>query len=527
MDPDPEDVVPTRRIEPPAGRAAGGAEGFYRDALREVGEIVSARGSIEELFQRVLELTIRLTGAERGYVYLVEEGKVVLASSRRETGERVPRPQDEISRTIVSQALEEGRTIHLSDAAAETRATSVVRRGVRSVLCVPLKSMGRTVGGLYLEDRRRRARFGENEIGAIGRFAEQVGIAIESARRVEELTRESHGMRATILRMQESLEERFGHEGLVGKSARMQQVYRTLDRLAGSNVPVVIRGESGTGKEMVARALHFGGRRRQGPFEATNCAAFNAGTLGSELFGHVRGAFTGAIEDRKGLFELASGGTLFLDEVAEIPLALQAQLLRSLQEGEVRPVGSDKTVRVDVRVVAAASADLARRVADGRLREDLYFRLRGVEIELPPLRERLEDLPLLVVHFMSRFDTAGRREPRKIAPDALRALAEHDWPGNVRELENVLRSAIALHPDGAIDRHVLHASISRNPAPRDPCESPFLGKTLAQMEREAIVAALAAYKQRKGRQNKSEVAKALGINRNTLEAKIKRYRIET
>ena len=236
--------------------------------------------------------------------------------------------------------------------------------------------------------------------------------------------------------------------GMVGRAPGMVRLFELIDRVAPSDVPVLVQGETGAGKELVARALHAASRRAAGPFLAENCAAIAPTLLESELFGHVKGAFTDAGRDRDGAFVAADGGTLFLDEIGDMPLEMQAKILRVLQEGEVRPVGSNGTRKVDVRVVAASHRDLATMAADGTFRADLFYRLNVVTLALPPLRERAEDLPDLGAHLLARIAAETGEAPRILTLDALEALAARPWPGNVRELENLLRRAAALTPPG-------------------------------------------------------------------------------
>ncbi len=313
--------------------------------------------------------------------------------------------------------------------------------------------------------------------------------------------------------------------GLLGRSEPMERLRRLVARLAPTDVPVLVHGETGTGKELVARALHEAGGRRPGPFVAENCGALSEGVLASELFGHEKGAFTGAGQRRRGLFEQAHGGTLFLDEVAELPPRVQVMLLRVLQEGEVRRVGGERAVPVDVRIVAATHRDLGAMVREGRFREDLWYRLRGATLEVPPLRERSGDLRLLVEHFLAE---AGALH---LAPTlgAYRALQAYGWPGNIRELRGeVVRWSVFcesvvdladLSPEivagpGAAPRHA-------EPGPHLRAAGPTLAEAVAQAEREAVQAAFARHGG-----NKSRTARALGIDRNTLKRKLAQYDID-
>jgi DNA-binding NtrC family response regulator len=310
--------------------------------------------------------------------------------------------------------------------------------------------------------------------------------------------------------------ERGRLEDIVGKSPQMLDVYKLVARVAATQSTVLVVGESGTGKELVARAIHSHSPRVQASFVAVNCTALTESLLESELFGHAKGAFTGAIQAKRGLFEEASGGTLFLDEIGDVGPKMQAQLLRVLQEGEIRRVGGSEAVRVDVRVVAATNRDLEQDVKSARFREDLYFRINVVTIKLPPLRERPSDIPLLVEHFLAKYASREKRSDAGIAPDALSALVRHGWPGNVRELENVIERALALSKTGFIltsDLPPEMAGPSAAPPPGLVDDRP----TLAELERRYIELIL-----RETGGNKKRAAEVLGIDRRTLYRTLER-----
>ncbi|BDG07455.1 sigma-54-dependent transcriptional regulator [Anaeromyxobacter paludicola] len=312
--------------------------------------------------------------------------------------------------------------------------------------------------------------------------------------------------------LRRDLREKYRLENVVGRSEAMLQVYKTAARVAATDATVLIQGESGTGKELVARAIHAASPRSGGPFVAVDCGAIAEGVLESELFGHARGAFTGAQASRRGLFEEANQGTLFLDEIGDIGPNLQARLLRALQEGTIRRVGTNEPVAVDVRVVAASNKDLAAEVKAGRFREDLYYRLNVVTIRIPPLRERREDIPLLAEHFAAKH---GRAEGAAISAPARDLLVAHDWPGNVRELENVVARGLALNPSGVILPDDLPEAI-RRAAPAESAAAPEAlapgdRPTLAELERRYAVQVL-----RETGGNKTRAAEILGIDRKTL-----------
>jgi len=310
---------------------------------------------------------------------------------------------------------------------------------------------------------------------------------------------------------------RFGLDHIIGRSAGLREVLDRVVRVAPSDATVLITGESGTGKELVARALHVSSRRGDRPFVPVNCAAITETLLESELFGHARGAFTGATRARRGLFEEADGGTLFIDEVGETAPGFQAKLLRALQDGEIRRVGESMPVRVDVRVIAATNQDLRRAIGEKRFREDLFYRLNVVPIRIPPLRERLEDVPLLAVHFLAEYNRRAGTQ-KVFAPAALAELTEHSWPGNVRELENMVEQAAALSPGAEIGLE----GVQFEPAPRRHSEPrPGQTRTLALAVEEAERASIQAALQRcEG--DLGLVAVELGISSTTLWRKMKR-----
>jgi two-component system response regulator HydG len=295
----------------------------------------------------------------------------------------------------------------------------------------------------------------ENAIEAVRRGASHYltkPFRLAEARVYLERALAERGLRRENAQLRRAVDERLGFRNLVGRSPVMRQLYELLERVAASTAPVLILGESGTGKELVARAIHHGGARATQPFVAVNVAALPETLLESELFGHVRGAFTGAATASKGLFAEADGGTLFLDEIGEMPPGLQAKLLRAIETGSVRPVGGGAERKVDVRIVAATNQDLARAVQEKRFREDLYYRLHVIPVRLPPLRARREDVPLLVEHFARRYAERHPEQPRReIAPEAMRRLMEQPWPGNVRELENTVERLLVLARGKRVD----------------------------------------------------------------------------
>lgn len=330
---------------------------------------------------------------------------------------------------------------------------------------------------------------------------------------------------AENLYLRQQLRGKYKFDNMIGNSLAMQQVFSRLEKILHTDSTIMILGESGTGKELVARAIHFNGPRKEKPFVAINCGAIPADLLESELFGHVRGSFTGAIADKYGKFEAADGGTILLDEIGTMPLHLQMKLLRVLQEHEIERVGSSHKMKLNVRVISATNADLEQQVASGQFREDLYYRLNVIPVVLPPLRERREDIALLAKHFLHKQRVGMNRPEMVLEADALEVLEEYDWPGNVREMENIIERTVALTDGERITAEDLPLALRR--CRRRPTQSPVwpklgekgvdLPQMVAELERDMIIQALDS-----GNGVKARAAALLGLNRTTLVEKIRR-----
>jgi DNA-binding NtrC family response regulator len=426
------------------------------------------------------------------------------------------------------RAQAEGAGLRVKAAASVSQTLAAFERHAPDVVVIDLAMP--SLGGIETV-RRLRADFPDTPLVALtefgaaetGREALQAGAADFAARPFEEADLRAKleriaravalGRENRVLREQLTARESF--RGLVGVSPKMQIVYQLAEKAGRSQSPVLIQGETGTGKELVARSIHFLGARKGGPFVPVDCTGLVPTLVESELFGYVKGAFTGAVQSRRGLIESASGGTLFLDEVGEFPLEMQAKLLRVLQEKQVRPVGATSTVDVDVRVVAATNRNLQEEVDQNRFRQDLYFRLNVIPIRLPPLRERKSDIPLLVSHFLERSSNRERPTP-VIAEDAMARLLAYDWPGNVRELDNAIARALALNSGPVIHLADLPTNLRMSAPARLPLEEEVL--TLSELERRAIFRAL-----HKSNGDKLEAARLLGIGKTTLYRKLKQY----
>jgi Nif-specific regulatory protein len=411
----------------------------FQTLVRIAGLLQAAR-STEELARGLLEQVLAAVPGDRAALLLADRGSdeidAAFAAGRRQ-GPGDPFP---VSRTVVQAVLRDGVTLMAEDVLLEERlagADSLRADRIRSLLAAPLTHLGRTLGLLYVDIQEARP-FDEGHLQILTALGGVAAGALASVRQMEWLEEENR-------RLTESLVS-----DMVGESPRIREVYRLLARAAASDSTVLLRGESGTGKEVAARALHQASPRTDKPFVAVNCATLSETLLESELFGHEKGAFTGAVARKIGKAEMADGGTLFLDEIGEIPLPLQAKLLRFLQEHELDRVGGTRPVRVDVRVVAATNRDLEKAVREGTFREDLYYRLNVIPLHLPPLRERREDISLLASHFAARISRRLGRSVAGFTPEARACLLRYDWPGNIRELANAVERALVLGEDDLI-----------------------------------------------------------------------------
>jgi transcriptional regulator with GAF, ATPase, and Fis domain len=440
-----------------------------------------------------------------------------------------------LSQTLAHRALELREPIIATDAAGDVESfhRSAVALKLRSVLAVPLIAGGEALGVVYLDDRIRRGAFGVRELGWVRTIASLAAIAIADAkaqalyrRAARRASRVSRQLADVLAKREAALDvaerelakvrgsrTRFPYDELIGESDAMLTMLQIVDRVTATSVPVLVIGESGSGKELIVRAIHNNGPRSQGPFVSENCSALPEGLLESALFGHVRGAFTGADRTRAGLFEVADGGTLFLDEIGEMSLPTQSKLLRVLEDGMVRPVGSERARRVDVRIVAATHRDLAAMVRAKQFREDLFFRLNVIAIRVPPLRERASDIPLIVRELLRKH---GDGKSIAITRAAMDRLGSYDWPGNVRQLENEIRRAIVLS-DGTVDYQHLSPEIA-TVARKDVGLN--LRSRVDMLEADLVRQAL---DQTRG--NQTQAAKLLGLSRFGLQKMIVRLGI--
>ncbi len=421
-----------------------------------------------------------------------------------------------------------GQVINVKDAHKDPRFYKEVdtRTGyrTRSVLALPLRNHKGEIIGSFQVLNKRGGVFESDDEEIAKALAAQAAVAIETAQLIEELQRHRDQLLAENTQLWREVEKKFSTRSILGVSEKIQQIVRLIEQLHDSNINVLITGESGAGKELIARAIHYHSSRARRPFIALNCAALPDTLVESELFGIERGVATG-VEARIGKFEAATGGTLFLDEIGDLSLAAQAKILRVLQEHVVERVGGKKVIPVDVRVLAATNKDLEAAMKNGTFREDLYYRLKVIHIHMPPLREMREDIPLLAHALLTKCCQDLRREPKKLAPEALRVLTAYSWPGNVRELENEIKRAVALSTRKAVTAEDFSDAVrngSRSGALKQLPSTGSLKDKVESLERQLIGEALQAR-----RSNQLQAAKLLGLSRQGLIKKMKRYGIMT
>jgi Nif-specific regulatory protein len=505
--------------------------------LYDLGCAFAARLELDELIplviskcREVLEAegaAILLLDRDRGELYFpyVAEADPEVASSLTQV--RFPAEQG-----IAGAVLKSGEPLRLDDAASDPRFYRDVDRqtglATRDLLAVPLLTRHGPVGLIEVVNHRGGTPFGDADLEFLSALAGSVAVAIENARLWADMKATAAELRDQLGTFRRDLAHRERFD-LVGSGARMEEVFRLMESASASPITVLIQGETGTGKELVARGIHRASARATQPFVAVNCAALPETLLESELFGHRRGAFTGATQDRRGLFEAASGGTVFLDEVGEMPLTMQAKLLRVLQEGEVMPVGERAPRRIDVRVIAATNRDLLESIEQRTFRDDLYYRLSAFPIYVPPLRERREDIPSLANRFLaSAAERHGKHVPG-INPNALAALMGAAWPGNVRELQNEIERCVALALAGEsigpthLSARLLTAAADSAGESRPPAAAAPQGNEDLRNARTAFEVEFIAKVLRQHRGNVSHAAEALGISRVALQKKMKDY----
>jgi transcriptional regulator with GAF, ATPase, and Fis domain len=428
-----------RYLQPPHPDALPATAKTVRDlnVLLDFSRALNSIRGLAPLEEKVLESVLAIVPADQAAILLTENGVVGFASIVGRHRRLGPNQPIRASQTILHRVLEDNLAVLSNDVQSDETyqdADSLLERRVHSVLAVPLEVQDKILGVLYLEASSPGVLFDSDLLQLVTTMGNITALAIENARHVEKLGGENRRL----------VEELTIHHSMVGESKAMREVYAFVSRVAGRDSTVLISGESGTGKELVARAVHMNSERADKPFVAINCAAITETLLETELFGHERGAFTGAVAQKRGKLEVAEGGTVFLDEIGELALPMQAKLLRVLQEREFERVGGTRPIKLDVRLIAATNRDLKEASRTGAFRPDLYYRLNVVSLHMPSLRERREDIALLAAFFAAHYAEKVKRRVSGISPEAQSCLTRYDWPGNVRELENAIERAVVL-----------------------------------------------------------------------------------
>ncbi len=520
--------------------------------LTEIGGILSSTLDLREAFDRMMGVISERLDMHRGTLVLLDEstGQLRTEAAVGLTREEVDRNRFALGEGITGHVVATGRPRVLADVRSDRdflnrtgRLQHLETDRQMSFLCVPVRIDGRTAGALAVD----RPFVSTEQLRADHAFLDVVAAFLAQAiqinrmvlRQKEELLEENTRLRAHV-------KDRFKFENIIGDAPSMHEVFNTVAQVANSRATVLILGETGTGKEMIAKAIHFNSPRRDQPFIRVNCGAMTSTLLESELFGHVKGSFTGAIRDKQGRFEAADGGTIFLDEIGTMEPVLQVKLLRVLQEREFERVGDTATVKVDVRVIAATNVDLQEEVARDNFREDLFYRLNVVSVYLPPLRNRREDIPRLIDFFLERYNTMNHRSLRRISRDTLNVLTRYPWPGNVRELENAIERAVVLSNNEDFNEDLLPLTVRMFAQQRRSSPST---ETIDQLARRIAEQAVSEFDIREGEIYglvidqieaalieralhrcggvKTKAADFLGINRNTLNKKVKDLNIES
>ncbi len=492
-------------------------------SLYKAATILGSIRDIRELLEKIMDIAIETSGAERGFLMIIDENVVECSSVKKIVIEdkeyvlcvAVARNMDkehiddeDVSLTAIEKVLKNKEGILTSNAQSDPRFTgsaSVIRYNLRSILSVPLVSYRgekKVRGVIYMDSTVSKGVFEEKTLHLMQAFANLATLSVDNVILQNKLKKENEELK-------EELHKKYDFSAIVGRSPSITRVLDIVERVIESDVPVLLEGESGTGKELIARAIHYNGPRRNKRFVPLYCGAVPESLLESELFGYVRGAFTGADRDKMGLFEVANGGTFFLDEIGDVSLNIQTKLLRVLQEKVIRRLGDNKEIPVDVRIISATNKSLDKLVAEGKFREDLYYRLKVVGIKMPPLRERKEDIPLLVDFILRKIGVN-----KEVTKEAMDLLLAYSWPGNIRELENVINYAVVMSRDTYIKPEDLPQEIFAK-------EKTILSGhyTLDDVERIHILKVL-----REKNGNRKETAKVLGISLRALQYRLKEYR---
>jgi len=481
-----------------------------RMILSMVGKVIDESDDLDRALQTTLQMMCRAVGASAGTIGLFDDKREV--QFRATLGEAP-------SLGAIQKVLATDRPLRIERCAEDDWARgqqSIRSLNIASLAVVPIRFRGKPAGVVYLDKRGAGAAFREEDLSLLEQFANRVAAVLVRSAEAETKSRRASQLEVVVAAQQQQLQRRSGFGQILGRSPAMQKVYSLLEKVSRLDYAVIIEGETGTGKELAARAIHFESPRKDKPFLPVNCGSLAETVLESELFGHMKGAFTGAHANRTGLFEAADGGTLFLDEIEEMSPGMQTKLLRVLEEKRIRPVGSTKDIPINVRVVAATNVALKDLIKEEKFREDLYYRLATITISLPPLRDRVDDLPLLIEQFLTEISEETKSAPKRLNPDAMKLLAAYPWPGNIRELKNVLRGLVILSEEEIREEHLPESF-------REKRGTPVVGSYRQQLDSAERDILLRALQDNTG--NVRATARTLRMARSTLLRKMDRYKL--
>jgi len=480
------------------------------DALLQISIELNSMHDIMEILEKVMDIAVETLEAERGFILLrsSDSKKNFEPVIARQISKETITDITNMSKSVVNEVISTGKTTLSYDAVEDQRfanANSIQLQKIHSILCVPMKMNGEVTGAIYMDNRSNVGNFTDESRDFLKAISKQAAIAIENAMLYEKLFSEN-------TRLREQMNQQISFPEIIGKSKKIREVFDVVGSVADSEATVLIEGASGTGKELIAQAIHNNSSRKDKPFIAVFCGSLSESLLESELFGHKKGAFTGATVDKPGLFEEADGGTFFLDEIGDISKNIQTKLLRVLQEVEIKRVGDNKIHKIDVRIVAATNKNVWDLVQSDEFREDLYYRLNVIKIVMPELKERWEDIPLLAQHFLKIFSDKNKKYLKGFSKEAMNILQNYPWPGNIRELENTIERAVILSKETEIQANDLQIQKKQ--------EVIEVGMKLKDIERRIVLKTLDSYSG-----NRTKAAEILGVSRRWLQYQLKEWGI--
>jgi len=512
-------------MEMVADSSSGDRESTELSLIYEISKTLDSSMELEKVLGPVLEKMASHMGMVHGAITLLERqtGDIFIDTAYGLSDSQMKRGRYKLGEGVTGRVVQTGKPVVVSRISEEPQFLDRTGAGRSfadkdvSFICVPIKLENEVIGALSFDRPYSETALLDDEVRILSIISSMIAQAVHLRRSAQE---DRQRLLDENIRLKEELKDRFKPDNIIGNSKAMQEVYDLIMQVSKSNATVLIKGESGTGKELVAHAIHFHSQRANNPFIKVNCAALPETVIESELFGHEKGAFTGALKTKKGRFELAHGGTLFLDEVGDLSQEIQIKLLRVLQEREFERVGGTETIKVNVRIITATNRDLESLIDKGSFREDLYFRLNVFPIHIPPLRDRKTDILLLADHFTEKYGKENNKAIRRISTPAIDMLMSYHWPGNVRELENIIERAVIISDDKVIHGHHLPPTLQTAEATGTPLKA-ALGDALDSLEREMLLDAL-----KSSRGNRAAAARQLGISERLIGIRVNKHGID-